>query len=341
MKIPNGLNSLLLVALIVLAAAIPRQVSVPVEFYKLVEDKMNVLLLMTLCILVSYCNFPLGVMMSLFIFMVMVNNPNIEGFEDKTNTTDSLNTTQPDTTNTTDSLNTTQSDSTTVNKCDPESPDYDPGHPDCQTNTNNTETKNNTQTETKSNSQTNTQPVVAQSQPAEYVDYGSLDGFLINLRNAYMEKDNTAGAAKFCEALKRVKDSVKCPIENFSANNDILNSLSKGINNLASENQKINNTSYNDLDDLDEINEGFMGAMSNEPRLNSNKSEDFMKMQLNEQTKHASNNSNSNFDVVGCRYDLKANLNNEFVQGPPLTNCAIYDMATTTDIGCEFYPINP
>ena len=81
--------------------------------------------------------------------------------------------------------------------------------------------------------------------------------------------------------------------------------------------------------------------MSNEPVLGNNNSEQFMKMQLNEQSKKVSLKDGHDYDVIGCRYDLQGNLNNDFTQGPPISKCSIYDMASTQNVGCEFYPINP
>lgn len=47
------------------------------------------------------------------------------------------------------------------------------------------------------------------------------------------------------------------------------------------------------------------------------------------------------FDMVGCRYDLKGNLNNEFLQGPPVALCGNYNQIEIDKIGGAFYPINP
>lgn len=52
-------------------------------------------------------------------------------------------------------------------------------------------------------------------------------------------------------------------------------------------------------------------------------------------------NDGADFDMVGCRYDLKGNLNNEFLQGPPVALCDNYNQIEIDKIGGAFYPINP
>lgn len=343
MKFPKEVNSLLMVALVLLAAAIPNQVTLPVEFYKLVEDKTNVILLMALCVLVSYCNLPLGAMMSIFVMMVMVNNPRIEGFENED-----------------------------IADCDPNSNTYTPNHPDCGAGA-----PDICETDPNDPSCLNSEPVDCATNPddpscqpspvdctitpddpscqtpppiddvAKYTDFNGIGPVVDSLRSTLRLGENEDGAKQFCGALNMLSDKVQCPMsEPF----DMLNSVSNSINKLAGGNNNSNNNSnkeeYNNINNSlnnsnDDLTEGFMGAMSNEPQLNNNQSEDFVKQQLNEQTKQVALKQGHDYDVIGCRYDLQGNLNNDFLQGPPVAKCSIYDMAETQNIGCEFYPINP
>ena len=372
MKIPKEVNSLLMVALVLLAAAIPNQVTLPVEFYKLVEDKTNVVLLMALCVLVSYCNLPLGAMMSIFVMMVMINNPRIEGFEDSPSDCDPASDTY------TPNHPECQMGTGSTSDCDPNSTGYTPNHPDCQGNApvdceldpehpdcqsvepftngasncdpdSNGYTPNHPDCANVSTNGNNTANTTNDTQEAAaYVDYNGIGPIIDSMRTTHRIGDNPDGAQQFCGALNMLADKVQCPIsEPF----DMLNSLSNSINNLAGGDKKekynnvnnnvSNNSNNNSVNDNGELTEGFMGAMSNEPELNNNDSEEFVKQQMNEQTKQVALKQGHDYDVIGCRYDLQGNLNNDFLQGPPVAKCSIYDMAETQNVGCEFYPINP
>lgn len=366
MKIPQELNLLLLVALIILAAAIPNQVVVPNDFYRLVQDKTNVLLLMALCVLVSYCNFPLGVMMSLFIFMVMVHNPMVEGFENENEITDPCDPGYIGNEVCNENANSTNMDPcddsyTGTDLCCDEGSQKYAGDDVCKTNNNvgNPNNINNVPVDCDANPDDpacQSNPDMTNDTGPKILDHAILGNKIEELRSDYNSTDyqnDTEKATKICGTLQQVQDTVQCGTESFTGgvigtlSNKINNVVDAGINSLNSENfNNTNSDEYNNLTDLDGNNannvvtEGFMGAMSNEPQMANNNSEDFMKMQLNEQTKVALKNGHD-YDVIGCRYDLQGKLNNDFVQGPPVSKCSIYDMASTQNVGCEFYPINP
>jgi hypothetical protein len=78
-----------------------------------------------------------------------------------------------------------------------------------------------------------------------------------------------------------------------------------------------------DFMEEEDLNEGFVGKQVRE---------------LFTKDKHA---DGADFDMVGCRYDLKGNLNNEFLQGPPVALCGNYNQIEIDKIGGAFYPINP
>jgi hypothetical protein len=46
------------------------------------------------------------------------------------------------------------------------------------------------------------------------------------------------------------------------------------------------------------------------------------------------------FDVVGCRYDLKQTGLNDDVYGPPLSSCNAYQAVNLEETGTVFYPLN-
>jgi len=362
MKIPNELSLLLLVALVFLAAAIPNQVNIPGKFYKMVEDKTNVLLLLGLCFLVSYINFPLGVMMSLFVFMVMVNSPSYEGFENNNVVNDMTNDMVD-----IDSMPPTETDpSTTMNNGEVVD-DLPPA----------------------SEAPEVTSPPVSQEMPrvistAVYDDtkYETLGGDIEALNTIYNKGKSAEGAAQqFCDRLKIVQSAIKCPSHNSGMNNtteqfatnggmlnNLVNDIGNSIENIANDmedaklsnsmnnamNNGMNNAMNNGMknDELNNLNEpftnrrhdeeGFMPATSGEPPLSgNNESEGFIGKQLREQFSVMERRNGHDYDVVGCRYDLKGNLTNEFLQGPPLAKCNIYDVNQAQNVGCEFYPINP
>jgi hypothetical protein len=354
MKIPNELSLLLLVALVVLAAAIPNQVNIPGKFYRMVEDKTNVLLLLGLCFLVSYYNFPLGVMMSLFVFMVMVNSPNYEGFENN-NVVDNM------------ANNMVDIDST---------PPVSESEPTEAMNNDDVNSESPPVSEAPEEVIAPESPVAEKQMPnvistASYDDtkYETLGGDIEALNTIYNKGKNSEGAAQqFCDRLKIVQSAVKCPsdystnntAEQFASNGGMLNNLANNIGNTIKniannmDNAKLANNMNNDINNS-ELNslsepftnrhnneEDFMPATSGEPPLSGiNESEGFIGKQLREQFSVMDRRNGHDYDVIGCRYDLKGNFNNEFLQGPPLSKCNIYDVKEVQDIGCEFYPINP
>jgi hypothetical protein len=48
----------------------------------------------------------------------------------------------------------------------------------------------------------------------------------------------------------------------------------------------------------------------------------------------------SDFDVAGCRYDLKQTGLNEDIYGPPLSSCNAYQTVNLEETGTVFYPLN-
>lgn len=51
-------------------------------------------------------------------------------------------------------------------------------------------------------------------------------------------------------------------------------------------------------------------------------------------------NDPAGFDVVGCRYDMKASPQNNTVYGPPLSWCNTYDKTKLDKCGSLFYPLH-
>jgi hypothetical protein len=367
MKIPNELSLLLLVALVVLAAAIPTQVNIPGKFYKMVEDKTNVLLLLGLCFLVSYCNFPLGVMMSLFVFMVMVNSPNYEGFENNDIGNNIGNNIGNDIGN--DVIDDMANNMVDIDSM-PSPSETDPSQP-----MNNDEMIDELPPASEAPEIATSEPNVSQPEIQEVVStasyddtkYETLGGDIEALNTIYNKGKSADGAAQqFCDRLKIVQSAVKCPsnigmnntTEQFASNGGMLNNLANNIGDIADDmedaklsmnnrNNSMNNSELNSLSEPftnrhHDEEEDFMPATSNEPSLSgNNECEGFIGKQLREQFSVMERRDGHDYDVVGCRYDLNGNFTNEFLQGPPLAKCNIYDVDQVQNIGCEFYPINP
>lgn len=330
MKISSNINLLLMIALVILIASTPNYVVIPEKFYKLISDKNNVILLLGLCFLVSYYNFNLGVLLALFIFVVMVNPPQLEGFASN-NDPEEPETTEPETT-------------------EPET----------------TDPPNN-----------NNNSISSDCDGIMYDDYDEMGKYIEELGDkiadlAETHSDGSGGpsaenAKKFCEILneadekmEKVKDNMKQG-EDFTqtANNpnniigeisETVNEAINGLNNNGGNNNILNNNGNNNIVNNNIENftnqresgnnvEGFMGATSNDAPLNETVDTHH---RLDEQLRqNCGMKKSSNFDLVGCKYDLNGNFDNEFIQGPPVSKCGAYNMAKTQQIGTEFYPINP
>ena len=51
-------------------------------------------------------------------------------------------------------------------------------------------------------------------------------------------------------------------------------------------------------------------------------------------------NNREGYDVAGCRYDMKASLQNLTMNGPPVAQCGNYQSDKMNMIGAAFYPLN-
>lgn len=283
----KDLNLLLVLALTVLIAGVPTHVELPHNFYHMVNDKTNVILLMGLCLLISYCNFPLGVMMSIFVFTVMVYGQNhIEGFE--SNNEEGIPGLEEDPINNMvgdEPLDGPINDVPDVPEdMGEESMNNIAGEPK----NNMVNTPDEPLNETKNDTTDSTASFVNEQNLKQ--DFGKLNERI---------QENTVTPSEVCDQLTKI---VKCPAS------------SEDFNAAYSNDEPINNST--------DVEEGFIGR------------------QIREQFQ-SQKPTGKDYDVVGCRYDLQGNLNNEFVQGPPLSGCNTYDSGASQQIGADFYPINP
>jgi len=293
----KDLNLLLVLALTVLVAAIPNKVELPEKFYQLVQDKTNVMLLLGLCFLISYCNFPLGVMMSLFVFMVMAySQHHLEGFE--SNSTEEI-----------DDL------ATLPDEANDNGIDMIKGSDDTESDLPPLGNKSANNSMMKNDVNGPPQYVKDMGIPPQYMsksttqaestfESGSTASDLEALANEISQKKMKA--KEVCDRLSKI---ITCPSKEESKEDP---------------KEEFNSAYSNDtaLDESNDVEEGFIGRQIRE------------QFQSQKATGH-------DYDVVGCRYDLQGNLNNEFVQGPPLAGCNTYDSSASNQIGSDFYPINP
>lgn len=323
----SNINLLLILALVILIASTPNYVAIPAKFHKLISDKNNAILLLGLCFLVSYYNFNIGVLLAIFLFVVMINPMHIEKFENNnttTNNTATNNTATNNTANNNTANNTATSNNTATN------------------NTANNTANNTTNNAVVNNAVKNT--TIDECDGVMYDDYDKMEDLISNLGNTMADlediRSNGSGgpssenAKEFCGKLKEVNEHVEAINNNmkygesFNAINDIVDDISNNLNN------NIENFANRDIE------ENFMGATSDDAPLAEQEND--VNYRLDEQLRQNCGMKKSNdFDLVGCKYDLNGNFDNEFIQGPPLAKCNIYNTPSVAKIGTEFYPINP
>ena len=271
---------LLVSAIVVLIAAVPNQIELPYAIYQLVQDKTNVIMLLALCLLVSYINFPLGVMLSVLIFMVMLYSQTTEKFANQG-----------------DEANNSKNDS-----------------------------KDDLQSELKK----------------------------LTVEMCNIDQTDTTAVAELADKIVEITNEMKnneMKNKNSEKKNDEKNDSEKKNDEMKDsemkdsemKNDKMMNTKMNNdqPEDMPVDEEQFESAYDNSDEKYDDIEEPFIGKQIREQIKSRPAMNGNDFDVVGCRYDLKGNLNNEFVQGPPVANCQTYDMVSVGNVGTAFYPINP
>ena len=323
MKGSKDLNLLLVVVLVMLTAAVPDKIQLPDKFYQLVQDKTNVMLLMTLCLLISYCNFPLGVMMSLFVFIVMINSQyRLEGFEGERED----NGLDPDSGSRNNDLDYRNNDTGFRND--------DPGSINNDTGSRNNDTGSRNDDPGFRNDDTGSRNDDPGSRNNDLGSRNDDDGS-INISNNASSSEFKQSIGNKEEAV-RVLDSIKNRLDSNDPATEVCDKIDQLNNYIKC--RPGNQGESNDISD-----EGFNSAYSNEPPMDNESGdmkEGFIGKQLREQFQ-SQKQGGHDYDVVGCRYDLQGNLDNEFVQGPPLAGCQTYDSGASSQIGTDFYPINP
>jgi hypothetical protein len=209
----------------------------------------------------------------------------------------------------------------------------------------NNDTKNNSQNNTTDN-KTNNKPT--ENKPADNKPEDNKPEDNKPEDNKPEDKDEKALKEELSKLTKEMCDMDKSDTEGVSE----LATKIKELTDMIKGTQPMSNTNTNTLvnnggdempEDGDEAQEQFESAYDNsdEKYDDDDLEEPFIGQQIREQIKSRPMTSGFDFDVVGCRYDLKGNLNNEFIQGPPVANCNTYDMVSVGNVGTAFYPINP